>query len=175
MKKILLKDLLNFSSEQIEKVKVKFNQHNGDTNPMEEYIKNPEAINTGWLFWRKEKRYFNEGEIAICFFKLGKDTWVLSTIKLVTKELNKKNGINYEGEELDDYLEEDEDSDKFWVIDYYSIDKQYIPNKEHLKLLKDFVNALYKSEELLEEIFGNHVKVIGTKSGFRVEDYSDHD
>ena len=39
MKKILLKDLLNFSSEQIEKVKVKFNQHNGDTNPMEEYIK----------------------------------------------------------------------------------------------------------------------------------------
>ena len=37
----MLKDLLNFSSEQIEKVKVKFNQHNGDTNPMEEYIKNP--------------------------------------------------------------------------------------------------------------------------------------
>ena len=35
----MLKDLLNFSSEQIEKVKVKFNQHNGDTNPMEEYIK----------------------------------------------------------------------------------------------------------------------------------------
>ena len=103
MKKILLKDLLNFSSEQIEKVKVKFNQHNGDTNPMEEYIKNPEAINTGWLFWRREKRYFNEGEIAICFFKLGKDTWVLSTIKLVTKELNKKNGINYEGEELEKY------------------------------------------------------------------------
>ncbi len=100
MKKILLKDLLNFSSEEIEKTKVKFNQHNGIANPMEVYIQNPEEVNTTWLFWRTEKRYFSVGEMVICFFKLAKDTWVLSTIKLITKELDKKNDVNYEGEEL---------------------------------------------------------------------------
>ncbi len=103
MKKILLKDLLNFSSEEIEKTKVKFNQHNGIANPMEVYIQNPEEVNTTWLFWRTEKRYFSVGEMVICFFKLAKDTWVLSTIKLITKELDKKNDVNYEGEELEKY------------------------------------------------------------------------
>lgn len=115
------------------------------------------------IYWTQYSPYFNDGDSC---------TFSLNTILISNTD---KAFVDYEGEELDDYLEEDEDSDKFWVIDYYSIDKQYIPNKEHLKLLKDFVNALYKSEELLEEIFGNHVKVIGTKSGFRVEDYSDHD
>ncbi|MDY0143705.1 MAG: GIY-YIG nuclease family protein [Bacteroidales bacterium] len=98
--KILLNDLLNLSEEELAKSKIKFNQWNGYDNPMEEYKKNPEKINSQWLFWRTEQRYFYVGHIAICLLKLTNDTWLLTTIKEVTEELNIKNGVNYIGVEL---------------------------------------------------------------------------
>lgn len=103
MSKILLKDLLNFSDEELKVTKVKFNQFNGDVNPMDDYLKNPEVVNTRWLFWRAENRFFSVGQIAICFLKLTWDTWLLTTIKRVTKELGITKGINYEGEEIEKY------------------------------------------------------------------------
>ena len=103
MGKILLKDILNFSDEELKVAKVKFNQFNGDTDPMDEYLRDPEVINTTWLFWRAKNRYFFVGQIAICFLKLTWDTWLLTTIKRVTKELNVTDGVNYEGEEVGRY------------------------------------------------------------------------
>ena len=103
MKRILLKDLLNLSQELFENSKVRFNQNNGYDDPLDLFLKNPEMINTQWLFWRSEKRYFYEGQIAICLLKLSSDTWLLTTIKKVTKDLGVYNGINYEGEELSEY------------------------------------------------------------------------
>ena len=103
MGKILLKDILNFSDEELKVAKVKFNQFNGDTDPMDEYLRDPEVINTTWLFWRSKNRYFFVGQIAICFLKLTWDTWLLTTIKRVTKELNVTDGVNYEGEEVERY------------------------------------------------------------------------
>lgn len=103
MGKILLKDILNFSDEELRVAKVKFNQFNGDTDPMDEYLRDPEVINTTWLFWRAKNRYFFVGQIAICFLKLTWDTWLLTTIKRVTKELNVTDGVNYEGEEVGRY------------------------------------------------------------------------
>jgi hypothetical protein len=41
------------------------------------------------------------GNIAICFVKMPYDTWPLTTVKRVTKELGVTDGINYEGEEID--------------------------------------------------------------------------
>lgn len=103
MKRILLNDLLGINPEMMDRVKIKFNQNNGFDDPMDLYLREPEIINTQWLFWRAERRYFSEGQIAVCFLKLSWDTWLLTTIKLVTKELNVNNGINYEGVELEDY------------------------------------------------------------------------
>lgn len=60
-------------------------------------------MNTQWLFWRTKQRYFYVGQIAVCLLKLSWDTWLLTTIKRVTKELNVYDGINYEGEELEEY------------------------------------------------------------------------
>ncbi len=101
MEKILLNDLLCFNSEECKKVKIRFNQPSDTDDPMELYQQNPEHINNRWLFWRREQRYFNVGQIAICLLKLTNDTWLLTTIKEVTKELNVLNGINYEGKELE--------------------------------------------------------------------------
>lgn len=104
MEEILLENLLQIlKSDFVSKVKVKFNQYNGVDNPMELYKANPDEINNDWLFWRTDKRYFNVGDIAICFLKLSNDKWLLTTIKKVTEEFDVKNAVNYAGEELDEY------------------------------------------------------------------------
>ena len=103
MKKILLDDLLHIPAELADNVKVKFNQHNGYNDPMDLYLREPELINAQWLFWRTKQRYFNVGQIAICLLKLSYDTWLLTTIKRVTKEYGIFDGVNYEGEELEEY------------------------------------------------------------------------
>lgn len=103
MEKLLLKDLLCFTEEEIGNVKIKFNQHNGYNDPLDLYMIDPENVNTGWLFWKENSGYFSEGQIAICFVKLSYDMWLLTTIKKVTKDLQIKGGISYEGEEIDKY------------------------------------------------------------------------
>ena len=100
---ILLKDLLQFSEDEISNVKIKFNQHNGSDDPMDLYRRNPEIINTQWLFWNEKRRYFYEGQVAVCFLKLSYDKWLLTTIKRVTKDLHVNSGISFEGEEVEKY------------------------------------------------------------------------
>lgn len=41
--------------------------------------------------------------MAICLLKLSYDTWLLTTIKRITKDLDVNEGINYEAEELEEY------------------------------------------------------------------------
>lgn len=101
--KIYLNDLLRISEQDFNNIKIKFNQWNGYNDPMELYQSNPDVINNEWLFWRSKRRYFYEGQIAVCLLKLSGDSWLLTTIKRVTKELGVYGGINYEGEELDEY------------------------------------------------------------------------
>ena len=103
MTPIKLNDLLRISADQAKAYKVKFNQEDGLEDPMELYLHDPEIVNTQWLFWRNKIRYFNVGQIAVCFLKLSYDTWLLTTIKRVTKELDVLDGINYEGEEIAEY------------------------------------------------------------------------
>jgi hypothetical protein len=103
MKKILLDDLLHFPADLRDNVKIRFNQYNGSDNPMDLYLREPETVNTRWLFWRTKQRYFDVGQIAVCLLKLSPDTWLLTTIKRITNELGIYDGINYEGEELEEY------------------------------------------------------------------------
>lgn len=100
---IKINDLLKFEDDIIDNVKIRFNQSNATDNPLDLYQKNPEIVNTQWLFWRGQKRYFYEGQIAVSFLKLTRDTWLLTTIKKVTKDLNIVDGISFEGEELEEY------------------------------------------------------------------------
>ena len=101
MDSITLNDLLNVSNSQ--DAKVKFNIWNGEVDPLDEYLYDPDIVNNQWLFWRTDKRNFKEGQIAICLVKVAWDIWLLTTVKRITKELNVRNGINYEGEELERY------------------------------------------------------------------------
>ena len=103
MNGILLKDLLRFSDDELANVKIKFNQHNGYDDPMDLYRSNPEIINTQWLFWNEKRRYFYEGQIAVCFLELSYDMWLLTTIKRVTKDLGISGGVSFEGKEIEKY------------------------------------------------------------------------
>lgn len=103
MGEILLQDLLKLSIGDSKNAKIRFMQHNGAEEPMDVYINNPELVNNRWLFWRTTQRYFSVGQIALGLLKLSKDTWLLTTIKRVTEELNITDGINYRGEEIGEY------------------------------------------------------------------------
>lgn len=102
-KSLLLNDLLHLNQEDLDRAKIKFNQYNGEIEPMEVYLRNPDEVNNLWLFWRAKRRYFSVGEIAICLFQLSWNTWLLSTVKEITRELGVKDGVNYEGKELKNY------------------------------------------------------------------------
>lgn len=100
--KIFLNDLLNLTQNELERTKIKFNTHDSDSEPMQEYLKNPDAVNIHWLFWKGEKiSNLEVGQIAICLVRFSEDTWLLTTIKEVTRKLNVQNGTNYEGVELE--------------------------------------------------------------------------
>ena len=101
--KILLNDILGFSDDELSHVVIKFNQWDGSLNPMEEYSRNPSDINDIWFLWHKERRYFREGQIGICFLKLSEDSWLLTTIKEITKCLDIVNGVGYEANEIKKY------------------------------------------------------------------------
>lgn len=96
-----LNDLLHLSDAELNSAKIRFNQWNGETDPMDEYKRDPDMINNRWLLWRSKQRYYSTGQIAVCFLHLTWDTWLLTTIKLITKELGISGGINYEGEEIE--------------------------------------------------------------------------
>ena len=100
---IKLNDLLNLSNEELKTVKVRFNQSNGIENPMDLYLKNPEIVNNQWFLWRTKSKLFKVGEIAICLLKLSSDTWLLTTIKKITEDLDVCDSINYKAEELEEY------------------------------------------------------------------------
>lgn len=99
--KIYLQGIFKFSDDELKRVKIKFNQWNGQTDPLDKYIENPDIINNEWLFWRHERRYFNVGNIAICLVQMRGDSWLLTSVKTVTKELNKIDDVNYAGEEIE--------------------------------------------------------------------------
>lgn len=103
MQDILLNDLLSLSEKDLNRTKIKFNHYNGETDPLQEYLLNPEIVNNQWLFWRGNRRNFSVGQIAICLVRMTGDTWLLTAIKEVTTELGIQNGINYEGVEIEEY------------------------------------------------------------------------
>lgn len=103
-KPILLNDLLHWELGDLNRVKVRFNQHGGGASQIESYLSNPDHVNVNALFWRAEKRrFFKVGEIAMSLVQLSRNTWLLSTIKEVTRELGVTHGINYEGTEIEKY------------------------------------------------------------------------
>jgi hypothetical protein len=144
MDNILLNDLLGFTDDEIEIAKIRFNQFNGEVNPLEIFLNNPEAVNTNWFLNRTKNKIFKVGEIALCFIKLSKDSWLLTTIKKITKDLDVSNGINYEAEEFTKYQ-------KYYgrvVINFSKGQNQSMYFKTHIDKLKvsEILPSIYEED-----------------------------
>lgn len=103
MKKILLNDILKLSPADIKNTRLKLNIDNGYTDPLEEYQKDPDQINVNWFLWHNQRRYFHTGNIAICLLYLNDDKWLLTTIKLIKRELDVTDTVGYEADEMEEY------------------------------------------------------------------------
>ncbi len=86
------------------KTKIKFNQTNpAGENPLEIWLKDPEKVNTTWLFWEESKNRLQVGDIALSLIDMEKDRWLLTSAKKITKVLPNFGGVHYEGEECAEY------------------------------------------------------------------------
>lgn len=99
-KVLALHALLQLTPDELSVTKVKFNNFNGIADPLEEYVRNPDLVNVDWLFWRRDVRNFKVGDIAINLLAMSDRTWLLTTAKIVTRDLDVKEGTNYEGVEV---------------------------------------------------------------------------
>ena len=103
MDKILINDLLNIPDSDIGNTRLKLNVFNGNTDPLEEYKRDPDKINIEWFLWHNQRRYFHTGQIAICLLYLYDDKWLLTTIKRITKEIDVVDDVGFEAEEIEEY------------------------------------------------------------------------
>ena len=129
---LYLNDFLCLTGTELENTKIKFNQYNGQDEPIEIYKREPDIVNIGWLFWRTDRRYFWVGQIAICLIQLSWDTWLLTTIKKITKDLNVKRDVNYEGDEIE----------KFKPFFGRVVIKYHKGHREQVKYLKQIMDKL---------------------------------
>lgn len=97
---LALHTLLQLTPDELARTKVKFNNFNGTADPLEEYVANPDQVNVDWLFWRGERRNFKVGDIALNLLAMTDRTWLLTTAKEVTQDLDVKEGTNYQGVEI---------------------------------------------------------------------------
>ena len=113
------------------------------------------------IYWTQYTPYFMDGDE--CIFGIN-EIMVSNTDKVF---------VSYP-EDLKDYLEEEDSEENLWADYASSVSKKLVSSADSRKTLRDFVSIIHRSESLIKEVFGDHVRVIGTKSGFRIEDYSDH-
>lgn len=101
--KILLQDLLNISDEELKNYKIRLMKSNGYIDPLTHFLKEPEEINTNWLFWNYKNASFKEGQNVIALLKMDYDNYLLTTIKKITKDYNIRENVGYDGIELEKY------------------------------------------------------------------------
>lgn len=103
------------------------------------------------IYWIQYTPYFMDGDT--CEFSIH-DIIVSNTEEALA---------TYPGDDCGD--------DSIWADSADDVEKEYVPNAIHRKLLKNFSALINKSGDLIQEVFGDHVRVIGTKTGFKVQSY----
>lgn len=95
-----LNDLLRLSDEELENTKVRFNQHNGENDPIEQFKKNPKDL-LRWNYYNSQR--YKIGQLSIGLVKMNFDEWLLFTVGRITgiKDIPFNSGEGYEYETLE--------------------------------------------------------------------------
>ena len=105
MNKIYFDSLLGLTDEERANTKLKFNVYSVSTgvNPIDVFLSDPEGMNNDWMLHRTKRKDFRTGQIVINLVKLDWNTWLLTSIKRITKELDVTDDIGYEAEPICKY------------------------------------------------------------------------
>ncbi|MBQ2774739.1 MAG: GIY-YIG nuclease family protein [Clostridia bacterium] len=121
-----LNDLMRLSDDELKNTKVRFNQYNGEDNPIEEFKKSPEKL-LKWNYWNSQK--YKVGQLSIGLVKMSQDEWLLFTVGTITaiKDIPFNSGIGYEYR-----IEEDLYGDLFGrvIIKYHKTMQSQFPNAD---------------------------------------------
>lgn len=106
-KKLKLNDLLGLSQEELSRTKIRLNTYNGEKNPIDEFKRNPQGL-LYWNYWNNKT--YKKGQISIGLVNMGNHRWLLFTVGLIKKVLDKPldsqdgvSGIQVEYETLKKY------------------------------------------------------------------------
>lgn len=111
------------------------------------------------LYWTQYTPYFMDG-----------DACVFSMNDIIVSNCDTE-FVDYP-EDIFGYADKEE-TQRLWACYVSSVGK-YVKNPEHKELIKNVAQAFYDSEDLIKEVFGDHVRVICTKKGVKLEDYSNN-
>ena len=118
--KILLNDLLQLKMDG--SVKIKFNQFNGEENPLEDYLDDPSSEGE-WVTWRGMKSDFRVGQIVINCMKMRDGRWLLVSVRKVISDTGIAKSQAYGTVLLEDYRHY---MGRVIFINEFKIGKQYI-------------------------------------------------
>lgn len=95
-----LSDILQFTDEELRHVRLRFHVwENSIDYTRFYYLSDKEQVNSWNIFYNPEKkRYLSVDDLILNFIKIGKDRWLLTTVKRVTMDLEVSGGKGYEGE-----------------------------------------------------------------------------
>jgi len=108
------------------------------------------------IAWRQYTPYFNDGDP--CYFSVHE----------MTLEMNE------DEEESDEDEDEDEDEDDYDDEGYDSYSLRHSDDPALKQMGEDFMYLEDIPDDVMEHVFGDHVKVTATREGFDVAEYN-HD
>lgn len=122
------------------------------------------------ISWTQYTPYFNDGDA--CYFSVGEPSYLVEGMKygeegfdeLCSGEL--ADMWNNYGEEIQYYVDKDEDNE-FGP----DVKEAYAESKKDFDAVATFIN---RNEDLMEHLFGDHVRVECTTKGIEVEEH-EHD
>lgn len=100
---IMLVALLHLSDDELENTKIRLNRNANGVNLLEEFKRDSEVINVGWLLHRISKRYFHAGQYVICLARISDGHWLLIAMKTVTNDFNLIDGVLYKSTEWEQF------------------------------------------------------------------------
>ena len=147
MERIMLNDILQFDDEQIETARIKFNVENSYFDAVERYRSDPERFNNRNLLWHIKRRYFQAGQIAICFVRIDKDIWLMTGIKRILKLLDPgERGVGYKAEDITEYNKYCGRLKLHFHNTSRSVVKKYDSVMDEIEVL-EILNDVYTSED----------------------------
>lgn len=101
---INLNELLHLD---LKKAKVSLNMYNGDEDPLDVYLKDPDIFNHGWLLNKNtagdEEYPVGTTVVGLVRLKNSLDLWLLTTVAKITDSFPAHNAIGYTSEDLSKY------------------------------------------------------------------------